>query len=238
MNGFDIYTLLFLVLAVVIFLRLRSVLGRRTGNERQPYDPYTRQETSREAPGDNVVTLPGSDDTPGHQAGFEAEEPPEERIRNFMPRGGPVADKLVEVAKADRTFDPEQFLQGAKSAYEMVVTAFAEGNRRSLKQLLSKEVYEGFVSAMDERDRRDESVDTSFIGINKADIIDAEMKDRDAHVTVKFISQMITAIRNRQGEVIEGDPKKVREVTDIWTFARDVTSRDPNWKLVATQSSN
>jgi len=238
MNGsLDIGTLLFLVLAVVIFLRLRSVLGKRTGHERPPIDPYGTADKSQRTrtDDDNVVALPRNGEGEG---AYGREETAEDRIRDFMPLGGPIADGLLEIAKRDPSFEPKTFLQGAKTAYEMIVTSFAEGNRKLLKQLLSREVYEGFISELDSRDARGEVADTNFIGINKADIIEAELKDKTAHVTVKFVSQLITAIRNRQGEIIDGDPKQVREVTDIWTFARELTSRDPNWKLVATQAAN
>ncbi len=120
----------------------------------------------------------------------------------------------------------------------MIVMAFAGGNRRTLRQLLEKEVYDGFVGAIDDREKRGEKVDSSFVGIDRADIIEAELKRKMAQVTVKFVSQLITSTRDKDGKVIEGDPKKVREVTDIWTFARDTSSRDPNWKLVATEAAN
>lgn len=239
---FDIYTLLFLVLAVVIFLRLRSVLGRRTGNERPPYDPYSREEGeagARQRPGDdNVVNLPRGEAASRQGPVTIFEDSPEDRIRDFCPKGGPVADGLLKIAREDSMFDPKQFLAGAKTAYEMIVTAFAEGNKRTLKQLLSREVYDRFVAAIDEREARDEVVESEFIGINKADIIEAELKEKTARITVKFVSQIITAIRNRKGDLIEGDPNHVRDVTDIWTFAREVTSRDPNWKLIATEVAN
>jgi len=239
MNGtFDIYTLLFLVVAVVILLRLRNVLGRRTGSERPRYDPYSARDVRSSANDDNVVTLPRGEDGRVIDGVHDQQESAEERIRNFMPQEGPVADGLVDIAKADPAFDPKQFLQGAKAAYEMVVTAFAEGNTKALKQLLSSDVYDGFVDEIRSRHDKNESVDTSFVGINKADVIEAELKSRSTQVTVKFVSQLITAIRNKRGEVVEGDPKQVREVTDIWTFAREITSRDPNWKLVATQPAN
>ncbi|MGE0613272.1 MAG: Tim44/TimA family putative adaptor protein, partial [Hyphomicrobiales bacterium] len=138
----------------------------------------------------------------------------------------------------DPSFDPKEFLNGAKAAYEMIVVAFASGDRRTLKQLLSKDVLDGFVGALDERETRGDVVGSSFVGIDRADLIEAELKNKQAQVTVKFVSDLITATRDKNGEVIEGDPKKVREVTDIWTFARDVTSRDPNWKLVATEAAN
>ena len=239
MDGtFDITTLLFLILAVVIFLRLRNVLGRRTGNERQPYDPYTPQDAASgpaKAGGqDTVVPLPNA----GDDGSAQPVKTVAERVKKFAPKGSPLEKGLTDIAKTDAEFDPEHFLSGAKAAYEMIVMAFAGGNRRTLRQLLGKDVYEGFVGALDERESRGEQVESSFVGINKADIIEAELKRKMAQVTVKFVSELITATRDKDGKVIDGDPKKVREVTDIWTFARDVSSRDPNWKLVATEAAN
>ena len=236
---FDIYTLLFLVLAVVIFLRLRNVLGRRTGNERRPYDPYSAPESKANgAQGsgqDTVVTLPRSRTGPGAQDnGSDLEE----RLSRYAPKGSPLALGLADIIRHDPSFEPDHFLGGAKQAYEMIVMAFAEGNKRILKQLLGRDVYDGFVSAITEREERLEAVETSFVGIDKADIIEAEVKNKLAQVTVKFVSELITATRDKSGEVIDGDPKKVREVTDIWTFARETSSRDPNWKLVATEAAN
>jgi predicted lipid-binding transport protein (Tim44 family) len=140
--------------------------------------------------------------------------------------------------RADPSFDPGPFLDGAKTAYELVVTAFAEGNEATLKQLLSTEVLEGFERAITEREQRGEKLESNLVGIAKADIIEAEVKKKQAYVTVKFVSELISVTRDADGEVIEGDPKKVREVTDIWTFSRDITSRNPNWKLVATEAAN
>jgi predicted lipid-binding transport protein (Tim44 family) len=120
----------------------------------------------------------------------------------------------------------------------MIVTAFAEGNKAMLSELLGSDVLEGFERAIRERESRGEKVESSLVGIDKADIIEAEIKNRTAYVTVKFVSELISVTRDADGDVVEGDPKKVREVTDIWTFARDITSRNPNWKLVATEAAN
>ena len=140
--------------------------------------------------------------------------------------------------RADPEFDPGHFLQGAKVAYEEIVMAFAKGDDASLQQLLGADVYEGFERAIRERDTRGEKVQSSLVGIDKADIIEAEVKNRTAYVTVKFVSELISVTRDADSEVIEGDPKKVREVTDIWTFAREVATKNPNWKLVATEAAN
>ena len=150
--------------------------------------------------------------------------------------GSDVTQKLQVIAQVDRTFDPKHFMTGARAAYEMIVTAFAEGDRKALKQLLSREVFESFSAAIAERERNQKTVDFKFVGICSAEIIDAEVVAKMANITVKFVSDLITATRNREGEVIDGDPSQIRDVTDVWTFARDLSTRDPNWRLVATSS--
>lgn len=238
-DTFDIYTLLFLVLAIVIFLRLRNVLGRRTGSERQPFDPYSAQEAKpngAQASKDKVVALPRRSDT--HKNQKQSAEDLEEHLKKFAPKNSALWKTLTAIMNVDPDFDPEHFIQGAKAAYEMIVMAFAEGNKRTLKQLLGTEVYEGFVAALDDRAKKSETVEFSFVGIGKANIIEASLKDKLAQVTVKFVSELITATRDQEGRIIDGDPNKVREVTDIWTFAREVNSRDPNWKLIATEAAN
>lgn len=238
-EAFDIYTLLFLVLAVVIFIRLRSVLGRRTGSERPPYDPYTRADAKQSAPEGTVVALPrGRTGQPVNEPAGPSAEDIEERLERFAKKDSPLSKSLTALIKADPSFDPAQFLDGAKAAYEMVVGAFAEGDGKMLEQLLGEDVLEGFTRAIAEREQRGETLTSTLVGIDKADIIEAEIKDRQALVTVKFVSELISVTRDADGEVVEGDPKKVREVTDIWTFAREVASRNPNWKLVATEAAN
>jgi len=242
-EAFDIYTLLFLVLAVVIFIRLRNVLGRRTGNERPPYDPYTTPDAKRAGapePNEAVVALPRgrSSRAPLGEASGPSMEDIEARLGRHAVKDSPLGQSLTALIRVDPGFDPGQFVDGAKAAYEMIVMAFAEGDEAALKQLLGSDVYEGFQRAMREREARGEKVESSLVGIDKADIIESEVKNRTAYVTVKFVSEMISVTRDAEGEVVEGDPKKVREVTDIWTFARDITSKNPNWKLVATESAN
>jgi len=240
-EAFDIYTLLFLVLAVVIFIRLRNVLGRRTGNERQPFDPYTTPDQKRPQPpktNEPVVALPRGRSAPLPEATGPSVEDIEARLGSHAPKDSPLARSLTQLMRADPSFDPNQFLDGAKTAYEMIVMSFAEGDEASLKNLLSAEVFEGFENAIRERETRGEKVESNLVGINKADIIESDVKKNTAYVTVKFVSELISVTRDAEGEVVEGDPKKVREVTDIWTFARDISSKNPNWKLVATESAN
>ncbi len=236
MNGFvDIYTIIFLILAIVIFLRLRGVLGRRTGNERRPTDAFRRQ---ADRPADKVVTLPprrNGERAPVAPA-VEDEATVEERLRTVAAPDSSLGEALKTLMSADRSFVPADFITGARAAYEMIVTAFAEGDRKTLRQLLSREVYDGFVAAIGEREQRHETIEFKFVGIDKADFVDASLKGGTAQVTVRFVSQLISATRDKDGKVVDGDATKVADVTDVWTFARDVASRDPNWKLVATES--
>ena len=233
MNGtFDILTLLFLVIAVVIFLRLRSVLGRRTGNERPRYDPYSAQDANGKPVRDNIVTLPRGE--PARPAEPIDEATFARRLKDIAPENSDIAQRLAAIAQQDRSFDPKHFMQGARAAYEMIVTAFAQSDRKTLRQLLSREVFDSFSTAIDERERAGETVDFKFVGISKAEISDAELLGRAAHITVKFVSELITATRNGAGEVVDGDASQIREVTDIWTFAREISARDPNWRVVAT----
>jgi predicted lipid-binding transport protein (Tim44 family) len=231
----DIYTIVFLALAVVIFLKLRSVLGQRTGRERPPYDPYSARDAMRPSGGnEKVVALPGRpSETPPKPVTDVA---PSERWKDIAEPGSAIASGLDQVIAVDSSFDPKHFLTGARAAYEMVVTAFAEGDQRTLKNLLSREVFEGFEDAIRERQLRGETVETRFVSIDKADIVGAEVRGRSVQVTVRFVSQLVSVTRDRGGAVIEGSPDKVTDVTDVWTFARDVSSRDPNWKLVATEA--
>jgi predicted lipid-binding transport protein (Tim44 family) len=233
---FDIYTIIFLALAVFIFLRLRSVLGQRTGRERPPYDPYTsaRESAPRPAPGDNVVALPGRVPEPAPKPA----EPvvPADRWKGVAEAGSPVALGLDAIARDDAEFDATHFVTGARAAYEMIVTAYAAGDSKQLRGLLGREVFESFDAAIRGREQRNETVETRFVAINSADVIGAEMRAKTAQITVRFVSQLVSVTRDRNGAVIDGAPDKVTDVTDVWTFARDITSRDPNWKLVATES--
>jgi predicted lipid-binding transport protein (Tim44 family) len=236
MGFFDFGTIFFLVAAVVIFFQLRNVLGRRTGNERPPFDPYGRaggKEPKAATGSDNVVSLPNKQKRPA-----SAEEETYRAIDAVAPVGTELNRGLRAIKDADPGFDPKAFVDGAKMAYEMIVMAYADGDRKTLKNLLSREVYDGFVAAISERETRSEKIQSSFVGINKADIVAAEMKGPEAHVTLRIVSELISATRNGAGEVIDGDPETVAEVKDVWTFARDTRSRDPNWKLVATEAED
>jgi len=231
----DIYTIIFLALAVFIFLRLRSVLGQRTGSERPPYDraaPNVVQRTQD----NNVVPMPGAviDQAP---LAPSADVAPSDRWKGIAEPGTPLAAGLDAIAAQDSSFDPSHFLSGARGAYEMIVLAFANGDRRALKDLLSSEVYESFEAVIKDREKHEQKTETRFVSIDKAELVGAEARDRAAQLTVRFVSQMISVTRDKTGAIVDGNPDKVADITDVWTFARDTSSRDPNWKLVGTGSA-
>jgi predicted lipid-binding transport protein (Tim44 family) len=231
---FDLTNLLLLAVAVAIFLRLRSVLGRRTGDEQPRLDRYApRDATAQPARENNVIPMPRAEPIPS--GGQPPSQSVEDRL-GTLPEDSRVAASLREIAKADPSFDTGSFLKGAAIAYEAIVTAYARGDRETLRNLLSREVLDSFSSVISERESRGETNELSFVGISSADIVDANLAERLAHVTVRFVSELVTAVRDRSGNVIEGDIKAVRKVTDVWTFARDVSSPNPNWQLVATDT--
>ena len=233
----DIYTIIFLALAVFIFLRLRNVLGQRTGSERPPFDRAARNAVQG-APDSNIVSMPGKVMDQAPLAPTAEVAPPSDRWKGLAEPVSALAQGLDAIAAQDSSFDPRHFLSGARSAYEMIVLAFANGDRRALRDLLSSEVYDSFETVMKDRERHEQKTETRFVSIDKAELVNAEMRDRAAQLTVRFVSQMISVTRDKAGTIVDGNPDKVADITDVWTFARDTTSRDPNWKLVGTGSAH
>jgi len=225
-DGFQFLDIvLFAMVAAFLVLRLRSVLGKRTGHEQPRQDPMSQRNQEPDADG-NVVELPNRN--------RDAEYDP---TADLDPND-PLATGIQEIRAADGTFDPGGFADGARGAFEMIVQGFAEGDRDNLKMLLANGVYENFEAAIDEREEAGETLETTIIGIKSADVIEAGMDGRNAMVTVKFVSEQVNVTRDSEDRIIDGDPNQVTEITDIWTFSRDTTSRDPNWKLVETRSQN
>ena len=236
MQSLDINTIIIIIVAVFVLLKLRSVLGQRTGHQEPPdylkdMKERAAQKRDEEPIADNVVKLPT-------RGGVETEErnPRLEEIEKLAKPRTKLSNGLKAVLKADPTFSPKEFLGGADMAYEMIVDAFAAGDTSTLRNLLSADVYDGFEAVIKDRESRGETIKSNFVGIDSSEITAAEMKETEAHVTIRFKSQIVSATRDKDGNVIEGDETDIVRVTDIWTFARDTNSRDPNWKLVATEA--
>jgi predicted lipid-binding transport protein (Tim44 family) len=219
---FDI--ILFAMIAAFLVLRLRSVLGRRTGNERRR-ELFTRRPApvSDKVVSDKVATADSADKITTISA--IAAKPAEW-----------AAEGLGRIRRADPSFDPPQFLEGVRVAFEMIVTAFANGDKAALRPLLSDEVFRPFTQTIDERVAARETVETRELKLDDAEIVEADMAGRTARVTVKLVSHQISVTRAMDGSIVDGDPDHAVEKTDYWTFARDTRSADPNWMLVATSS--
>jgi predicted lipid-binding transport protein (Tim44 family) len=231
---FDLPTLIVIGLAIVILFRLRSVLGTRTGNERSPLQ--RRSEATAKANTDETVIQMRPrpvEAQPDENAERQARKIAGE-IEQYAAGNSAVSDGLKAIAEADPSFSPKTFLEGAKMAYEMIVTAFAQGDRKTLKNLLDKDVYDGFERAITEREAAGHKVDFTFVGLPKVDISEAELDKRNALVTIRFHAEVVSATRDKDGALIEGNADQVKTIADEWTFARNPKSRDPNWKLVAT----
>ena len=221
-GGFGIFDIiLFAMLAAFLVYRLRSVLGKRTGHEHRRSDSFSPHDGASETDNDNVVALSERDPEV-----MELEPEPESSLSTC----------LTQVKSADPSFEVEPFLQGAQAAFEMIINAYATGDGKTLNTLLSAEVFENFASAIRSRELANNTQESTLVGIDTIEFLEAEMQSDDAMVTIKFVSKQINATIDENGEVVDGDRNAVMTVTDIWTFARDTRVSDPNWKLVATRS--
>ena len=192
--------LILAIIAGIVLLRLRSVLGRRTGHEKTDKSSFN-YETPQQAQTEKVIEIKPKGDVPSREDGW---------------------------------FDKDDFLKGASNAYETIVTNFENGNKEALKPLLSSDVMDSFSSVIDERNNKSESVEFNFIGIEKSEIVHKDLKKNPMEVSVRFISEMITCIKNSKDEVISGSLNQVQKITDVWTFEKNKKSKDSNWLLAAT----
>lgn len=234
MTAETLINLLFLAIAVVVFFRLRAALGKRTGNERPPHDPYSSGPFERRKQDDDnsADTLANDDNViplPGHEPARQPDPRPA-----YAPEGSALANGLAQIELADSNFTPEGFLDGAGKAHEMIVNAFSAADRDTLRQLLDDDVYRDFEAAIEDREVEGRKLEQSYVCLSSADITQAELDHGRARVTVRFASEIISALRAANGDIVEGSPEAVRQVVDVWTFERDTKARDPNWKVVAT----
>ena len=237
---FDPLNLVLAAIALMVVWRLRSVLGQRTGTERPPSDPYAPPRRPNGAPrlkpaAEKSWNFPPARTSRRKKLEVDA-EPKAPVWTGFAAAASPLAAGFEKLVQADPAFSPKEFLEGAKLAYEMIVEAFAKGDKPALKNLLSKEVFDGFAKAIDSRSQAGEKLDFQFVGFEKVDFVSVALAGKRASIVVKFASQMISATFDKAGALIDGNPREVRDITDIWTFERDVAQKDPNWRVVATET--
>lgn len=214
--------LFFAMVAAFIAFRLRNVLGRRTGHERRRTDGWSSSNPSPSS--DNVVALPDR-------------STPADAERAFAGMAdGDVKTGLTQIRLADPHFELKQFVDGASKAFEMIVEAYAAGDKGALQPLLAPDVFAGFSQAIDDRQAAGHTLDTQVIAVRSADVVAAGMRESFARISVRFTSEQVNVVRDAAGEVVEGDASTAEEVVDIWTFERDTQSDDPNWLLVETRT--
>ena len=215
MNSPIIQLLVLAAIAVFLIMRLRGVLGTREGFEK----PQVAQRTQRKGPALEVI-----------------EGGPDLDITDHAEEGSDTAEALAEMKKADNTFHVGEFLGGAKGAYEMILMAFEKGDLSEVVPFISEEVYEAFQSVIDDREKQGLTVDATFVGLSELNLADAtfDQQSKEAEMTVRFKSELAYVVRDNGGDIIEGDPNGIKRQKDVWTFAREMGTDDPNWRLVAT----
>ena len=219
-SSFPIDLILFGMIAAFLVLRLRSILGRRTGFERQapPYQPPAGQNT----------TAPVID--------AQAEPPAPAGTRTVPEPTSAIGQTLGRMHSVDRSFEPTAFLDGAEKAFRIIVTAFAAGDRATLQGLLSDDTYRGFEQAIAAREAAGQTQVSTIHAIHSAAIENADLRGTVASIAVRFVSDQTSLTQDKDGHPVVGTDA-VTEITDIWTFERNLSTRDPVWRLVSARSA-
>lgn len=205
-------------IALFLVLKLRSVLGTREGFEKPPVE---KTESSARGPRPDLEVIEGG---------------PDRDITDYVDDGSNSAKSLAAMKLTEPGFSVREFLNGARGAYEMILMAFEKGDMEAIRPFLSDEVYASFASVVDARADQGLSIDANFVGVRETNLVEAEF-DRttnEGEITVKFVGELTSAVRNLSGEIVEGNPNEIKRQKDVWTFARVFGSNDPNWQLVAT----
>lgn len=227
---FDPSLIVFAALAVFVIWKLRSVLGMRVDRD----SPAPGRFEPRRPPPAEPAALPGAApvDAPARAAGVQSPD----RWKGLAEKDGPAWAGLDAIAAADARFDGESFVNGARRAYELIVTAFAKGDRDTLRGLLSKDVFDNFAGEITRRETAGDTMETAVVAIDAATIEAARAAPRNNEITVRFESRLMSVRRDSKGEPLEGGLDQTRKVVELWTFARDPRAADPTWRLVATEA--
>lgn len=219
MNNSLIQLLVLAGIAVFLIIKLRSVLGSREGFEKPP------------------VPLDDLRPAPRARRDFEViEGGPDRDITDHVPEGSPAASALAAMKGVEPNFSVNTFLSGARSAYEMILMAFDRGDLDSIRPFIGADVEHSFAEAIEARREQGLSIDSKFVGMRELALHDATFNPatREAEVSVRFVCELTSVVKNAAGEIVEGKPTEIKRQRDVWTFARKMGSADPNWQLVAT----
>jgi predicted lipid-binding transport protein (Tim44 family) len=211
----DSFLILVILAAVTVFLfiRLKGVLGTKTGLEKPPEPIFGKKSGAQPAPAEHEAPVP---------------EP--------IAANDPNAAVFAQMQAIEPNFAPARFAEGAKRAYEMLLMAFENGDKKTLETYLSPDVYQDFAGAIDARVDEGLTVDARFVGVREARIVGArfDQDEKIAEIDIRFVGELVTVVRDSEHRIVEGDPNEVRRETDVWTFGRQMGSSDPNWLLIAT----
>ena len=218
MNSPLIQLLVLAGIAVFLILRLKNVLGTREGFEKPPVSDQTTS-SPRSGPAFEVI-----------------EGGPDLDITDHVPENSPSAKALAEMKRIEPSFGVSDFLQGARSAYEMIVMGYERGDLAEIQPFLAEDVYESFVDGVAAREDQGLTIDANFIGVSELELVEARLDEttKEAEMTIRFVGELTSEVRNREGEVVEGSSKEIKRQKDTWVFARVMGSDDPNWLLVST----
>ncbi len=216
MNSAVIQLLVLAGIAVFLILRLKNVLGTRDGFEKT----QVTSERRGKARGDFEVIEGG----------------PDRDITDHVSEGSAQAKALAAMKGAEPSFSVSEFLGGARGAYEMILMAFENGDLEQIRPFLSDEVFDTFADVVAAREKEGLKIEAKFVGVRELSLTDArfDKKTKEGEVSVKFVGELTSVVRDKSGEIIEGNPDEVKRQKDIWTFGRKLGVDDPNWRLVAT----
>lgn len=230
-DGLDPTIIIFALLAIFVVWKLKSVLGTRVDIEKRPPPSSSSSRSGDAGNSANVVRLPGAAERP-----VESEQPKQDERLDLYAKTEKGRADLIAVMGADPKFDIAHFVGGAKAAYEVIITAFAEGDKKTLGNLLSPEVLTNFSAVIDQREAAGQKASTKLVSIDSVEVVEATVKNSTAQISARIAAKMISATLDSAGAVIAGDPETVVSTDDVWTFARPIGSRDPTWRLIATES--
>jgi len=224
--------LIYAIVAAGLVFWLRSILGTRSGDERQRPNPFTppRPEPLKNQPAAEVAA--------GQTHGILPEQPADLNAgleRNMSIENQNAERALLEIARADRSFELPHFLSGAQDAFILIIESFAAGDKETLRGLLAAPVFTAFEKVIDERMVKSEKASVEIHAIRKTEVLDAQVRDKTIFITVRFTADETSIVRDQGGKVVFGDPERVTETIDVWTFARRLKGAREAWQLIATR---
>ena len=225
MNNIPYIDILILaMIAIFIINRLKNVLGKKTGNEQDIVEKFSRGKTNfKESPPDQT----------------SVSEKKQATVKDVFFHSDPKINSILrKIYNEDQNFEPKDFLSGSKKAFEYIIKNYSEENLEPLRNLLSKSIYNDFKDQIDQRIEKSQNLDITIIGIKRAEIVGANLKSNIANISVKFNSDQVQVLKDLKGKIIEGDNNQILTIDEEWSFSKNLKNKDPNWILEKIEESN